>query len=173
VAFERERKAAAGLRDSPTDPGPPARLPSASRKALSGYFALPRMPGTESLLAAALLFVLVGAPVAWRMQSSSVAPAPVASIQLIALRGGEGYVALAPSGRPLELVFGRTDLPVDLSYRAQVVNSSGRQVWSGSVRIADQSLSIRVNGPLRAGAYWVRLYTSAGQLLREFGLRVG
>jgi len=173
ASLERERKAAAGLRDSPNDSGPPVRLPSASRKALSGYFESLRMPGTESLLVAALLLVLVGASVAWRMQSSSVPLAPVASIQLIALRGGEGYVAHAPSGRPLELVFGRTDLPVDLSYQAQVVNSSGRQVWSGSVRIADQSLSIRVNGPLRAGAYWVRLYTSAGQLLREFGLHVG
>jgi hypothetical protein len=63
-------------------------------------------------------------------------------------------------------------LAADLSCRAEVVNSSGRQVWSGNVRIADQSLSIQVDGPLRAGAYWVRLYSSAGQLLREFGLRV-
>jgi len=46
-------------------------------------------------------------------------------------------------------------------------------MWSGNVRMADQNLSIRVNAPLRAGAYWVRLYSSAGELLREFGLSVG
>jgi hypothetical protein len=81
-------------------------------------------------------------------------------------------VARAPLDRPLDLVFDRTDLTADLSYRAEVVDSSGRQRWSGSVGIADQNLSIRVDKPLRAGAYWVRLYSSEGELLREFGLRV-
>ena len=108
---------------------------------------------------------------AWRMQSPA-AMAPAVSVKLVALRGGEDS-ARAPSGRPLDLVFDRTDLPVDLSYRAEVVNSSGRQMWTGSVRIADQNLSIRVDRPLRAGAYWVRLYSSAGALLREFGLNIG
>jgi hypothetical protein len=81
-------------------------------------------------------------------------------------------VARAASGRPLELVFGRTDLAADLSYRAELVDASGHRMWSGKVRIADQYLSIRVDETLRAGAYWVRLYSSTGQLLREFGLRV-
>lgn len=172
ASLERERQAAAGPLDSPNDAGPPARLRSLLRTALSPYFAWPRILATKNLLAAALLLVLAGAPVAWRMQSP-VALAPVAIVKLIALRGGEGDVARAPSGRLLDLVFDRTDLPGDLSYRAEVVNSSGRQMWRGSVRIADQNLSARVDGPLRAGAYWVRLYSSAGQLLREFGLNVG
>ena len=171
ASFESERQAAAGPMDSPVYPSPPARLPSVLRKGLSLYFTLPLMPVTKILLAAALLIVLAGTTVAWRMQSSA-AMAPIASVKLIALRGGED-VARAPSGRPLDLVFDRTDLPADLSYRAEVVHSSGPQVWRGSVRIVDQSLSIRVDSPLRAGAYWVRLYSSAGQLLREFGLNVG
>ena len=173
ASFEKDRQAAAGLLDSPNDLEPVARLSSASRKALSGYLAWPRMPGTQSLLAAALLLVLAGITVAWRMQLSRVALAPVATVQLFALRGGDGYAARAPSGRPLDLVFNRRDLSVDLSYRAELVHSLGRQVWSGSVRIADQNLSIRVERPLPAGAYWVRLYSSDGQLLREFGLRIG
>ena len=110
---------------------------------------------------------------AWRMQSSPVEMAPVATIRLIALRGGEGDFARAPSDRPLNLVFNRRDLTTDASYRAEVVNSSGRQVWSGSVRIEDQNLSIRVQEPLPAGSYWVRLYSSGGQLLRDFGLNAG
>jgi hypothetical protein len=171
ASLAREREAAAGLPDSPNDPDPPSRLPSGLRKALSRYFALPRMPVTKTLLAATLLLVLAGTAVTWRMQSS-VAMAPVAAVRLVALRGGEGDVAHAPSGRPLDLVFKQRDLPVDASYRAEVVNALGGQVWSGTVRIADQNLSIRVDKPLGAGAYWVRLSSSAGQLLREFGLNV-
>jgi len=172
ASFESERLAAAGAGASPARPGSPIGVWYSVRKALSLYFASPRCPGTKNLLFAAMLFVLAGAAVTWRMESS-VALAPVATVRLIALRGGEGDVARAPSGRPLELVFGRTDLAADLSYRAEVVDASGRQIWNGNVRIADQSLSILVAGPLRAGVYWVRLCTSTGQLLREFGLRVG
>jgi hypothetical protein len=128
------------------------------------------MPLTRVLLAAAVLLVLAGSTV-WRM-GSPVAMAPVATVKLIALRGGEGSGARAPSGRPLDLVFRRNNLAEDLSYRAEVVNSSGRSMWSGWVRIGDQDLSIRVDQPLEAGAYWVRLSSSAGQLLREFGLNV-
>jgi len=173
ASFESERLAAASSAASPARPRSPAGLWSWRRNVTLPSFALPRMPGGRTLLTAAALLVLVGALVTWRMQSSPVAIAPVASIRLIALRGGEGDVAHGPSGRPLELVFGRTDLAADLSYRAEVVDASGRRMWNGNVRIADQSLSIRVDGPLGAGVYWVRLYTSTGQLLREFGLRIG
>ena len=173
ASFEADRLAAAGPVVLPARADSTVGLWSSVRKALSVYFPRHRLLGVEGLLAAALLFVGAGTAVILRMQSSPVAMAPVATIRLIALRGGEGDVARAPSGRPLELVFGRTDLAADLSYRAEVVDASGRQIWNGNVRIADQSLSMRVDGPLRAGAYWVRLYTSTGQLLREFGLRVG
>jgi methionine-rich copper-binding protein CopC len=169
--LERERQPVAGPPDSLTRRSRLARRGSAAGKALPLYFAWLRMPAAKSLLAAASLLALAGATLAWRMQSP-VAMAPVATVKLIALRGGED-VARAPSGRPLDLEFDRRDLAADISYRAEVVNSSGREVWSGGVQISDDNLSIRVDTPLRAGAYWVRLYTSAGQLLREFGLRAG
>ena len=172
ASFEGKGQDVAGTLDSPNHPGPLPRLPALLRKALDVQFAWPRMIAARNLLAAAVLLVLAGTTLAWWMQSS-VAVAPLATVRLVALRGGEGDAVRAPFGHPLDLVFGRTDLPADLSYWAEVVNSSGRQVWSGSVRIAGQSLSIRVDGPLRAGAYWVRLYSSTGELLREFGLDVG
>jgi hypothetical protein len=172
ASFESERQAAAGLSDFRARPDSPVCLWSSLRHAVSFRFAMPRMPVTANLLTAALLLVLAGTSVAWWTQSS-ISLGPVATVKLIALRGGEGDVAHAPSGRPLDLVFNRTDLTADLSYRAEVVDASGRRMWSGNVRIADQSLSMRVDGPLRAGVYWVRLYTSDGKLLREFGLRVG
>ena len=172
ASFESERLAKAGRRDSPAGPDSPTRLASGLRRVLSLDFAW-REISAKNLLAAGLLLALAGTVMAWRMQSSPVAMGPVATIKLIALRGGEGDLARAPSGRPLSFVFDRTDLAADLSYRAEVVNSSGRQMWSGSVRIADQHLSIRVGRPLGEGVYWVRLYSSTGQLLREFGLNVG
>jgi hypothetical protein len=177
AAFEKEKQAAAGpldllgRADLPTLPVPVVRPRSSPRKAFSLHSAFRGMLVSKYLLAAVLLLVLAGATVFWRMQPPA-AMAPIATVKLIALRGGEGDVARAPSGRPLELVFNRGDLATDISYQAEVVNSSGLQMWTGSVRIADQSLSIRVDRPLPAGAYWVRLYTSGGQLLREFGLSV-
>lgn len=173
AAFESERLAGVASRSSPDRADSTVRLWFSLRRALRFRFAWPGISVTRSLLAAAVVLVVAGATVTWRMRSSPLEMAPVATVRLVALRGGEGDVALAPSGRPLELLFGRTDLPADLSYRAEVVSSSGRQMWSGKVWIAEQSLSMRVDGPLQAGAYWVRLYSSSGQLLREFGLRVG
>ncbi len=172
ASFESERLAAAGLSGLPahlqTRPGSAARPRSPVRELLALHFVGPRI-----LLVAAVLLVLAGTAVIWRMQSFPVAMAPIATINLVAFRGGDGDVAHAPSGRPLELVFNRRDLPVEASYRAEVVNASGPQMWIGNVLIEDQSLSIRLDRPLREGVYWVRLYTSTGQLLREFGLRAG
>jgi len=159
ASFELERQC------SGVPPRPPVR------PAPSPGFALPQMIGSDLLLAMAFLLVLVGTAVAWRMQSSANS-FPASTVTLIALRGGEGDVARAPSSRPLDLVFDRTDLPPDLSYRAEVVSSSGRQVWNGNVQIAEQSLTARVTNPLGAGVYWVRLYSSSGKLLREFGLNI-
>jgi hypothetical protein len=175
AALEREKQAAAGPldlaagADRRTLPAP-VRPWSSPRKAISLHSAFRGRLMSKNLLAAAFLLVLAGATVFWRMQP--VAMAPTATVKLIALRGGEGGLARAPSGRPLELVFNQGDLATDISYKAEVVNSAGFQMWAGSVRSADQSLSIRVDRPLPAGAYWVRLYTSWGQLLREFGLSV-
>ncbi len=172
ASLESERLAAAGSSGLMADL--PAGLPDRrnSQPGLWSSLGLPRMPATTNWLAAALLLGVTGGTVAWRMESP-VATAPVATVKLIALRGGDEDAARAPSGRPLDLVLNRTDLTADLAYRAEVVDASGNRVWIGNVRIADQSLSIQVGRPLRAGTYWVRLYTSDGQLLREFGLRVG
>jgi hypothetical protein len=85
AAFERERQAVAGSQ----------RL----RRPLWFPFAWPRTPLTGNLLAAACLLALAGSAVAWRMHSP-VATAPLATIKLVALRGGEEDGARAPAGRP-------------------------------------------------------------------------
>lgn len=139
----------------------------------SPRFALPGIPGVNVLRAAAVMVVLASATIAWRMQPPSAVDSQAATVKLMALRGGEGDgAARAPSGRPLDLVIDRTDLPDSLSYRLEVISSSGRQMWSGAVQIADRSISAHLTNPLRPGGYWVRLYSSGDQLRREFGLRI-
>jgi hypothetical protein len=152
VAMERERE---GARPSPR-------------------FAFPRMAGFPVVLTAAVMLVLVGVTIGWRLQPSSAvtSSSTATAVKLTALRGGDGDgVAHVPFGRPLELTVDRTDLPSALAYRLEVVSFTGRPLWSGSAQIAPQNLSARVTARLAPGAYWVRLY-SGDQLRREFGLRV-
>lgn len=163
ASFERERRARLVPLKSAAQLELPGPSPLGLWKALSLNSALP-------LLAAALLLLVAGTTV-WRIRAP-LARAPIISVRLVAMRGGEASVASIPAGHPADLVFNRTDLPPDPSYQAEVVNSSGRRVWSGNVRIADRDLSIRLDQPLRAGIYWVHLNSSGGQLLREFGLNV-
>jgi hypothetical protein len=131
------------------------------------------MHGAPVVFAAAVMLVLVGVAIGWRLQpSAAVASGSAMTVQLTALRGGDGDgVARAPFGRPLDLTVDRTDLPAASAYRLEVVSSSGRSLWSGAAQVEPQSLSARVTTRLALGAYWVRLY-SDDQLRREFGLRV-
>lgn len=132
----------------------------------------PRFVMPAIWLAAAFVFVLAGASITWRAHPGAAHPAD-ATVRLTALRGGDSDgTAQAPSGHPLVLVIDRTALPLAFSYRLEVVNSFGREVWIGGAQIGNETLSARIGGPLRSGAYWVRLYSESGQLLREFGLRI-
>ena len=136
----------------------------------SPHFAI---PGAPVVIAAALLLVLLGVTIGWRLQpSAAVATASRMTVKLTALRGGAGDgVARAPFGRPLDLTVDRTDLPAASAYRLEVVSSSGQRLWSGAAQVAGESLSARVTTRLAPGAYWVRLY-AGDQLRREFGLGV-
>lgn len=149
---------------------PALRWPSI-RGAFSLGLCLRKMSVNTNFLTTAAFAVLAGITLVWWMHPAQ-STRPAATVKLFALRGGEGDVPRAPAGSPLNLVFNRSDLIADLAYRAEIVDGSGRQTWTGNVQMADQSLSIRVDAPLGAGVYWVRLYTSGGKLLREFGLLV-
>jgi putative zinc finger protein len=106
----------------------------------------------------------------WRR--TAPAPKPV-TIALAAFRGGEqGALAEGPAGRRLTLSIDAADLAAAESYRAEVVNASGRRAWRGPATLSGASLSFVIDRGFKPGTYWVRLYTVQGRLLREFGLRL-
>ena len=97
-------------------------------------------------------------------------PAPVAMVELTSWRG-EAETGPAPAGRRLDLVLSANGLP-DGAVQVVVAGSGGEIVWQGPGRREANRVRARVEEPLRAGQYWVRIL-DGDRLLREFPLRVG
>ncbi|HML15918.1 MAG TPA: hypothetical protein VK419_02785 [Bryobacteraceae bacterium] len=92
-------------------------------------------------------------------------------VQLVAFRGGEsGAMIRAQAGAALTLVVDLADLTPSDSYRLQIVDAKGTQVWDGESRAAGGTLKVRMSRGLQPGVYWIRLY-SGDNLVREFGVR--
>ena len=107
-------------------------------------------------------------PHSWRPARES------APVELVAFRGGAGTaMARARAGAATDIVIDATDLDHRHNLRVEVVDAGGRPVWSGQAAEAASGarISARIGARLRAGVYWIRLYSPDGELLREFGLR--
>lgn len=103
-------------------------------------------------------------------RNEPVAPVPVA---LVAFRGGEEATTIqAPAERALDLAIDVADLPPANVYRMEIVDSTGQPAWKGEAQRSNGKLIARVRTGLKAGVYWTRLY-AGGELLREFGVRIG
>lgn len=89
---------------------------------------------------------------------------PPFAIGLAATRGA-GIEAKAPEDTPLALQLDVTGLPAAASYKLEMVDGTGIQVWTGTFPGANVK-------PTPAGTYFVRLYSPAGDLLREYGLEI-
>ena len=110
----------------------------------------------------------------------ALAPRPAdlaqpAEAHLTALRGagGETGPSVVPADRPLRLELDVKALPA-ASYRIQLADARGRQVWESAAPAAVELGHVRASVPhaIPAGLYWVRLYDPAtGALAREYGLR--
>jgi hypothetical protein len=133
-------------------------------------FAFPKLAG--GMLVAAAVLLMVAGVIGWRVYRPATDVSEATTVRLIALRGsgGDGS-AHARAGRRLELVIDGMDFPSSLSYRLEIVSSSGRPVWSGTTRVAGQDISADVDAHFQSGVYWVRLYSGAREL-REFGLHI-
>jgi anti-sigma factor RsiW len=109
-----------------------------------------------------------GIPNPWRTAGES------APVELTALRGGTGpAMARARAGDSIRVVIDANDLDERHNLRIEVVDSNGKRVWSAAAADPAQGtrISTRIGASLGAGVYWIRLYSSQGELLREFGLR--
>jgi hypothetical protein len=95
-------------------------------------------------------------------------PGPAVAVSLTALRSGAAGNS-APSGRELMLHPDLTGLAEDSSYRLEIVNQTGHTVRQGLLTRAQNGIQVRGLG---AGLYFVRVYLPAGELLREYGLRI-
>ncbi|HWB84808.1 MAG TPA: hypothetical protein VG675_11755 [Bryobacteraceae bacterium] len=124
-----------------------------------------KMPRFAIAWAMALLVVVVGATL-WITRIR-----PEASAFAVQLQTTRGSVvgAKAPAGRPLVLDLDMAGLPAAPSYRLEMVDSLGARVWQGTLPAG--STQVRL-GAEAAGAYYVRVYSTSGELLREYGLQV-
>ena len=121
---------------------------------------LPRLVPVLAGLAMAAILVVVG--LNWLRPGQ---PVPAFAVKLAAARGA-GAESQAPAGKPLALDPDLTGLPVAPSYKLEMVDSAGKPVWKGATPGASAP-------PVPAGLYFVRVYSAAGELLREYGLEVG
>lgn len=101
------------------------------------------------------------------------APTQMASVVLHSSRGIEGLaIAKAPAGKLLSLSMDLTELPAFPSYRIEIVAATGKPMWEIVTHPDGRSLTQATNKSLAAGQYYVRLYSPAGALLREFSLGI-
>jgi hypothetical protein len=131
------------------------------------------LPGRRAFLGTTLAAGLACIMLLGGRTFSQTKPAIPRAVRLVAMRGGEiDGLAPAHSGGPLELIVDSNTLPPKAGYRLEMVNQSGHEIWSGVPAVAGTTLSAHITESPRPGVYWIRLYSSRGELLREFGMRV-
>jgi hypothetical protein len=106
-------------------------------------------------------------------QSPGRSTAPPAVIFLKTMRGVENPTQPgAPAGRPLTLVLDLTDLQRVSAYALEIVDAGGHPVFRSSGTSLNGKLQTTLTHGLAAGAYFVRVYSPARELLREYALAV-
>ena len=92
---------------------------------------------------------------------------PVASVQLMAIRGDMPFVQEAR-----EVQLNLADAPAGGPYRVELVDAMGKTLWHASASAAAGGLLVKVARHLAPGDYFVRLYSPASQVVHEYGFRV-
>jgi hypothetical protein len=97
---------------------------------------------------------------------------PAASLQLTAMRGDMPSTAQA---REVDLTLADTP-PAGDPFTAELVDASGKALWSGSVSRSaageEKSVELKIRQSLAPGGYFVRLSNSAHEVVHEYGFRV-
>jgi hypothetical protein len=134
----------------------------------------PRMSTVRAPIAAILTALALIAALAIAIPHySRRATGHASPTELVAFRGGAGpAMAKARAGGPITVMIDTADLDNPRHLRIQVVDANGKQIWTGAAAepVTGTRISARIDTRLRAGIYWIRLYSPAGGVLREFGL---
>jgi hypothetical protein len=144
--------------------GPNSAIAISKQTELFAWLPWPRVSLAMALLAMAAVISIFS-----RGQTQF---APVANLQLSATRG---EMRVAPPARELDLTL--LNAPVTgQGFHAVIVNATGRTVWSGPARQAQDpsadSLQIKAQQRFESGDYFLRLYLASGDAVREYGFRI-
>lgn len=123
-------------------------------------------PAPRVAIAFGAAVLVAGVAIAATLYSSQtfLSTAPLAVVALQSFRGDN--LQTVPAGHLLELQVPAADVAAGSNFRLEVVTSSGSKIWNGKAGVT------RVPRGLGRGTYFVRLYGSDGELLREYSLRV-
>jgi hypothetical protein len=133
------------------------------RSIFAGWWTAVPRPALAGAFAALLL--VLGIPL-----TRHQAPAgPAVSVEMAAMRGATG-IARAEANRPLHLKMDASLIEGAPAYRVEVVDAGGSSVWTGPARISGTTLTADVQKPLASGNYWIRVFASGADPIREYGL---
>jgi len=132
-----------------------------------------RWPGWSShtvpVWSAAAAIVLAVIPLVVRQMVVRSSAPEIVNLQ--ASRGVAGEFQ-ATSRKPLVLNLDIFEILRQDSYLIELVTATGSRVWEKAVTVQGSEVRAPSTG-LPSGGYFVRVYSSSGELLREYGLRVG
>jgi hypothetical protein len=140
------------------------------RSRISRLMAMPTPVWATAAVAALVVCALALAPSLLTRPST----APAFAVALEAARGIEGQAeSRVPANTPLRLSIDLSELPLNDSYKVEVVDALGKPEMELTVAAANGRLSAETGRALGAGRHWVRLYSSSDphSLLREFGVK--
>ena len=127
----------------------------------------PRLAWAAGLVAVGLA-VLAG----FEWQSIRHAQGTPAVILLQTTRGTEDPTPAAPAGRPLTVLLDLTGLQQFTEYKLEIVRAAGRPEFQANPAPQGNKLQATLSRGLASGAYFVRVYSPARELLREYTLLV-
>jgi len=116
------------------------------------------------------LIALILCGLAARMWLRPAAAGPEVALALETSRGAD--IRHAPAGRPLALSLDIKGLPAYAAYQVETVDAEGQVQAQSTAAVAEGRVNSRLDKGLRPGTYFVRLYTPARELLREYGLAI-
>jgi len=120
---------------------------------------------------AALFLILLG--IGWQgLRHAATGRQMSAAIVLLQATRGPGDAATVAADRPAILVLDLIDLQQSPDYNVEIVDAAGRPVFRSSLIAEKNRLQAPLPKGLAAGAYFVRVYSLKGELLREYSLIV-